>query len=555
LGVSGVQFQLDGGNLGAEVTAAPFSITWDTTTVSNGQHAITATAHDAAGNTSTSAVVRVNVNNAPGLRVTASNFPAAVIGRPYTASLSAQGGAPPYSWSLQGGQLPTGLALNSAGNLTGTATDLGLFLFVIAVRDSLGTSATASLALNAVSQSPLQVPAAGGSVADLVTGNRIHRVTDTNLCRNGGQHNYSYLPVWNAAGTHLVVECSGWNGSQGSHALLIRDSDLSVVGDILAMSGAPNSLNTAKIFPAWTNPNKFYAYGQGSFDGELWELSPFTGQASRIKSFHNLMFAGRSVGLAVLAYVSFNDRYFLMELYSGGLNFGLAVWDRQTDTISFAPLGSLCAGPCNFYDESVFTQDNRVWVIGSDAANASHSWLWRRDFSAIDATTEHGHHAHGLLPNGTPVAVKATSSQCPPGSVAGNAAGYRPSGTVFDQNAGREVRQLACNIPGLHELDHYSWNSVILRDRFFVSTKGGQPAGPIKDAIIRVRLQFDATGNITGDLIDVVAYHRTEYRFGYGALPRVSCNQQGTRCAFNSTMTLDTTNRDPQPHVYVVDIP
>src|SRR5713226_2217327 len=46
--VAGVQFKLDGANLGAEVTAAPYSVSWDTTTASNGSHTLTAVARDAA---------------------------------------------------------------------------------------------------------------------------------------------------------------------------------------------------------------------------------------------------------------------------------------------------------------------------------------------------------------------------------------------------------------------------------------------------------------------------------------------------------------------------
>jgi Bacterial Ig domain len=66
VGVAGVQFQLDGVNSGAEDTTAPYSISFDTTTTSNGSHTITAVARDAAGNRSTSAPVTVTVaNNAP----------------------------------------------------------------------------------------------------------------------------------------------------------------------------------------------------------------------------------------------------------------------------------------------------------------------------------------------------------------------------------------------------------------------------------------------------------------------------------------------------------
>jgi hypothetical protein len=63
VGVSGVQFLLDGANLGAEDVTAPYSVSWTTTTVANGNHTLTAKARDAAGNTTTSSGVTVNVNN------------------------------------------------------------------------------------------------------------------------------------------------------------------------------------------------------------------------------------------------------------------------------------------------------------------------------------------------------------------------------------------------------------------------------------------------------------------------------------------------------------
>src|SRR5258706_5577114 len=65
VGVTGVQFLLDGVNLGAEDIASPYSVSWNTTTATNGSHNLTARARDAAGNTMTSSVVTVNVNNVP----------------------------------------------------------------------------------------------------------------------------------------------------------------------------------------------------------------------------------------------------------------------------------------------------------------------------------------------------------------------------------------------------------------------------------------------------------------------------------------------------------
>jgi hypothetical protein len=62
VGVAGVQFKLDGSNLGNEDTSAPYTISWDTTGLS-GSHTLTAVARDAAGNPGTSAPVTVNVDN------------------------------------------------------------------------------------------------------------------------------------------------------------------------------------------------------------------------------------------------------------------------------------------------------------------------------------------------------------------------------------------------------------------------------------------------------------------------------------------------------------
>ena len=62
-GVAGVQFKLDGVNLGVEDTIAPYAISWNTTTVTNGSHTLTAVARDAAGDVTTSSASTVTVSN------------------------------------------------------------------------------------------------------------------------------------------------------------------------------------------------------------------------------------------------------------------------------------------------------------------------------------------------------------------------------------------------------------------------------------------------------------------------------------------------------------
>jgi hypothetical protein len=64
LGVSSVQFELDGYPLGPPVTSgSPFTYQWNTTTTTNGTHVLNAIATDASGHSSTSPSVSINVTN------------------------------------------------------------------------------------------------------------------------------------------------------------------------------------------------------------------------------------------------------------------------------------------------------------------------------------------------------------------------------------------------------------------------------------------------------------------------------------------------------------
>ncbi len=64
LAVASVQLLLDGNSLGSAVTAAPYSMTWDTTKTTNGSHTLSATATDTAGNSAQAAGLTVTVSNA-----------------------------------------------------------------------------------------------------------------------------------------------------------------------------------------------------------------------------------------------------------------------------------------------------------------------------------------------------------------------------------------------------------------------------------------------------------------------------------------------------------
>ncbi|HEV8585970.1 MAG TPA: Ig-like domain-containing protein, partial [Methylomirabilota bacterium] len=147
-GVAGVQFKLDGVNLGSEVTAAPYTVAWVTAGTANGAHTLTAVARDAAGNLTTSGAVAVTVLNdrtAPTVALTApaggtvsgtvavtaaASDDVAVAGVQFKldgANLSSEVTAPPYTvaWttttSSNAAHTLTAVARDAAGNRTTSA--------------------------------------------------------------------------------------------------------------------------------------------------------------------------------------------------------------------------------------------------------------------------------------------------------------------------------------------------------------------------------------------------------------------------------------------------
>ena len=180
IGVAGVQFLLDGAPLGAEDTTAPYELAWDTATVANGAHTLTAVARDAAGHQTTSAAVSVTVANdtaAPTVTVT-SPAAASSVGATVTVIATAADdiGVVGVQFLLDGAPLgaedttaPYEVAWNTAAIANGAHT------LTAVARDAAGHETTASAVSVTVTNDTMAPtvtvtsPAAASSVSATVT--------------------------------------------------------------------------------------------------------------------------------------------------------------------------------------------------------------------------------------------------------------------------------------------------------------------------------------------------------------------------------------------------
>jgi hypothetical protein len=79
--------------------------------------------------------------------ISTSQLPSGQVSTAYGVFLVASGGAPGYSWTVSGGNLPPGLTMDSSGHLSGSPATAGTFNFTVKVIDALAQTATGNLVL------------------------------------------------------------------------------------------------------------------------------------------------------------------------------------------------------------------------------------------------------------------------------------------------------------------------------------------------------------------------------------------------------------------------
>lgn len=183
--VTSVQFLLDGNALGAAVTAAPYAMSWDSTTVPNGSHTLAAKATNNAGQSTTSAPLTVTVSNnvappPPTVAITAPVDGATLKGVVSVAATAADaaGTVTSVRFMLDGAPLSTALTVSPytfSWDTAGVANGSHV-LTAVAVNDAneTTTSAPVTVTVNNVILPPpptvvITSPIDGGTVHGTVT--------------------------------------------------------------------------------------------------------------------------------------------------------------------------------------------------------------------------------------------------------------------------------------------------------------------------------------------------------------------------------------------------
>lgn len=133
----------------------------------------------------------------PPMELSPVRLPSPVLGRPYSAALTASGGTAPYTFVLDSGRLPQGWSLSRGGTLSGPAPELGFYFANVVVVDANGVTLRQFYSFSPVLQldaPPLNLPGAA-----------VGAPYRANLSISGGTPPYSLSVASGALPPGLVV--------------------------------------------------------------------------------------------------------------------------------------------------------------------------------------------------------------------------------------------------------------------------------------------------------------------------------------------------------------
>lgn len=127
-----------------------------------GNYTAKTTLRDAKGNTVTKSIT---ISIAAPLSISGS-YPGGKAGTAYSSTLGQSGGWTPRTFSKIAGTLPTGLAVNAAGTLSGTPTAAGTYNFTMRLTDADGSHVDKAMSVVIAASTPLNVTATPNPASD-----------------------------------------------------------------------------------------------------------------------------------------------------------------------------------------------------------------------------------------------------------------------------------------------------------------------------------------------------------------------------------------------------
>ncbi len=119
-------------------------------------------------------------------QISPASLPTGTVGVPYSASMTAVGGASPYTWSITSASPPAWLSLNpSTGALSGTPTTSGSQNVTFKVTDSDSISSSVTLPLTVFADPGVYVPLTPTRICDTRANNPSHLSGAAAQCSNG----------------------------------------------------------------------------------------------------------------------------------------------------------------------------------------------------------------------------------------------------------------------------------------------------------------------------------------------------------------------------------